>query len=203
MGRPAASEARDTRRAILDAALDLFAERGYHATSMRALAGAVGVRESALYHHFGSKELILDAVVEERAQSRSEKIEQQIARLGNRTLSEILTTLAEEAMAHLSSPTERKFMRLVMSLGIQGPIEQSPFRRMAEGPKLMLARLITELQRTGRIRRDIDLEVFTLHFIAPILIGSGILWGGPQKVIKLPMSQLIKEHVAFLVRAAT
>ena len=46
--RPVAGEARDTRREILDTALELFAEHGFHATSIRAIARAVGVRESAL-----------------------------------------------------------------------------------------------------------------------------------------------------------
>jgi hypothetical protein len=53
------------------------------------------------------------------------------------------------------------------------------------------------------VRRDLDLEVFTFHFIAPLLFASGALWGGHHKLIKLSMSQLVKEHVAFLVRAAT
>jgi AcrR family transcriptional regulator len=48
-----------TRQAIDEAALDLFARLGYHATSMRAIASAAGVQPASLYHWYRSKEAIL------------------------------------------------------------------------------------------------------------------------------------------------
>jgi AcrR family transcriptional regulator len=48
-----------TRTAIDEAALDLFARLGYHATSMRAIAAAAGVQPASLYHWYPSKESIL------------------------------------------------------------------------------------------------------------------------------------------------
>jgi AcrR family transcriptional regulator len=48
-----------TRSAIDEAALDLFARLGYHATSMRAIAAAAGVQPASLYHWYPSKEAIL------------------------------------------------------------------------------------------------------------------------------------------------
>jgi AcrR family transcriptional regulator len=48
-----------TRDAIDEAALDLFARLGYHATSMRAIAAAAGVQPASLYHWHPSKESIL------------------------------------------------------------------------------------------------------------------------------------------------
>lgn len=47
---------------ILTVATDLFARHGYHAVGMRAIADAVGIRGSSLYHHFGSKRDILRAI---------------------------------------------------------------------------------------------------------------------------------------------
>jgi AcrR family transcriptional regulator len=44
-----------TRERILDAALTLFAERGYDATSMRESAEQVGTTKAALYYHFDNK----------------------------------------------------------------------------------------------------------------------------------------------------
>src|SRR5262245_34176657 len=64
MDRPGDMPGRDTRQALLEAALDLFAEHGYAGTSMRALARAAGVRESAIYHHFASKESLFAALVD-------------------------------------------------------------------------------------------------------------------------------------------
>ena len=49
----------ETREAIHDAALELFARLGYHATSMRAIAAEAHVQPAAIYHHYPSKEDIL------------------------------------------------------------------------------------------------------------------------------------------------
>lgn len=54
------------RERILDVALDLMAERGASATSMRALASACGLNVAALYHYFPSKDALLRAVIDER-----------------------------------------------------------------------------------------------------------------------------------------
>ncbi|MFD9946274.1 TetR family transcriptional regulator [Nonomuraea sp. NPDC059023] len=48
-----------TSQRILDAASDLFAARGYRATSMQAIADRVGITKAALYYHFDSKDEIL------------------------------------------------------------------------------------------------------------------------------------------------
>jgi AcrR family transcriptional regulator len=53
---------REQRRAeILRAALRAFRERGYHATTLEAIAEHLGVRKTALYHYFPDKEAILHA----------------------------------------------------------------------------------------------------------------------------------------------
>lgn len=49
----------NTGDAILEAAVELFAQRGYHATSMRDIAAAVEVRAAGIYHWYESKEAIL------------------------------------------------------------------------------------------------------------------------------------------------
>jgi transcriptional regulator, TetR family len=54
---------RDTRSALLDAAQERFAIDGFAGTSVRDLAAAVGIKESSVYNHFGSKQAVLDAVL--------------------------------------------------------------------------------------------------------------------------------------------
>ncbi len=49
---------------VLDAACLLFAERGYHGTSMRDIAEALGVRAPSLYNHVASKQDILFAIMD-------------------------------------------------------------------------------------------------------------------------------------------
>ncbi|MFG2006049.1 TetR family transcriptional regulator [Spirillospora sp. NPDC048911] len=54
-----------TRRALLDAGADLFAERGYAATSIEDVVREARVTRGALYHHFRSKQDLFEAVFEE------------------------------------------------------------------------------------------------------------------------------------------
>jgi AcrR family transcriptional regulator len=61
-GRPPKADAGDTKRELLQAALELFAARGFEGTSVRDIARAVGLSESVLYAHFDSKRAIFDAV---------------------------------------------------------------------------------------------------------------------------------------------
>jgi AcrR family transcriptional regulator len=51
------------RDEILDAAAELFTEHGYANTSTRRIADAVGMRQASLYHHFATKDDILDALL--------------------------------------------------------------------------------------------------------------------------------------------
>jgi AcrR family transcriptional regulator len=50
------------RDELLDAARDLFAERGYDATSVSGIIDRVGVSRGAFYHHFDSKEDLVEAL---------------------------------------------------------------------------------------------------------------------------------------------
>lgn len=59
-GRPAPG---GSRRLILDTAARLLRSGGYHQTTLREIAEAVGLRKASLYHHFASKEEIVEAVV--------------------------------------------------------------------------------------------------------------------------------------------
>ena len=63
--RTQAERSAATRAALLAAARDLFAEHGFAATGREQIAERAGVTRGALYHHFGSKELLFRAVVEE------------------------------------------------------------------------------------------------------------------------------------------
>ena len=51
------------REQILDAAAELFTTRGYARTSTRAIAEAVGIRQASLYHHFRTKDDVLEALL--------------------------------------------------------------------------------------------------------------------------------------------
>ena len=55
----------NTKKEIIEAALELFSVQGFEATSISQIAGAVGIRKASLYSHFDSKQAILDELVKE------------------------------------------------------------------------------------------------------------------------------------------
>ena len=55
----------NTKRSIMETALQLFSVQGYDATSISQIADAVGIRKASLYSHFASKQDILDSLLEE------------------------------------------------------------------------------------------------------------------------------------------
>jgi AcrR family transcriptional regulator len=82
MSRPAGSRRSradmitETRERLMAAARRAFAERGYAATSMDDLCAEAGLTRGALYHHFGGKEGLLEAVVVEIGEEVSERLDE-------------------------------------------------------------------------------------------------------------------------------
>src|SRR5919206_1407702 len=64
-----------TRRALLDAARSLFAEKGYHGTAAEEIVGRAGLTRGALYHHFEDKRDLFRVVVDEMEGEIDEEIE--------------------------------------------------------------------------------------------------------------------------------
>src|SRR6202023_813734 len=53
------------RQAMLEAAAQMFADKGYLGTNLRDIADALGMSRPGLYYHFPSKEKLLEAIIEE------------------------------------------------------------------------------------------------------------------------------------------
>lgn len=67
MGESKRQQRADARREqLLDVAINLFAQKGYEATSAREVALAAGVTQGLVFHYFGSKEGLLTAVLSSR-----------------------------------------------------------------------------------------------------------------------------------------
>jgi len=60
------AKGRATREEILDAAMQLFGEVGYHTASLREVSARVGISHPGLLHHFASKAALLEAVLVRR-----------------------------------------------------------------------------------------------------------------------------------------
>lgn len=64
LARTAGSRGEETALRVREAALRLFADKGYAAVSMREIAGEVGLQAGALYNHFPTKQAILVDLLE-------------------------------------------------------------------------------------------------------------------------------------------
>lgn len=63
-GAAGGSRAEEQRQRILDAAVTIFSQQGYRATSMNQVAAAVGLRKPTLYHYVRTKDELLVAIYE-------------------------------------------------------------------------------------------------------------------------------------------
>lgn len=63
-----------TKEKILDVSFRLFAEKGYDKTSIQDIVNALGMSKGAIYHHFASKEEILEAIGERSFLSRQSDV---------------------------------------------------------------------------------------------------------------------------------
>lgn len=63
-GVPAPHAPRSRREEILDGAAEMFAEHGYHGSSLRDISSHIGISHSGMLHHFESKDSLLDGVID-------------------------------------------------------------------------------------------------------------------------------------------
>ncbi|WP_327120834.1 TetR/AcrR family transcriptional regulator [Nocardia sp. NBC_01730] len=77
-GRPPAAEstAGDTRQRIVRAAIDLFAEKGFHGTGVAEIGERADIQRGALYYHIGSKEELLWQILRDYIQPMLVEAEQ-------------------------------------------------------------------------------------------------------------------------------
>lgn len=64
----------ETRQQIIDAAYTLFYQSGFMRTGVDAIANAAGITKRTLYQHFGSKDALIEAVLEHQHQIALERI---------------------------------------------------------------------------------------------------------------------------------
>ena len=71
------------RGSVLDAACVLFAERGYHGTSMKDIAEKLGVRAPSLYNHVTSKQDMLYAIMDKAMDRALTALDETLAGVGD------------------------------------------------------------------------------------------------------------------------
>ena len=154
---------------ILDAALKVFAERGYRNTRLEHVGEAAGVTKGAIYHYFANKEELLLRAIERRREEAFGRIEE-VLQDKSAPVSTRLRLIVRRWFGSIS-----KERLAVVTLLLQGIAHEAPdaYRRwLAGGPAAavrVLATLVREGQARGEFRTDADADVAARMLVAGLL----------------------------------
>ena len=194
MARPPNADGQRTRRAILDAALTLFAEKGYFGTSLREVAGVVGVRESALYNYFPSKEALFEALLAAESAEKSEHFAAMLEAPAHDGRA-LLERIADFVLARFVLPRQEQMFRILMSDGIRlardGRINL--LERMQTNPP-RLEHVMQRLIDDGFLR-PVDPELLVMQFVGPLLFWRQLHAIGAKKAIIRNRHAFARAHV--------
>lgn len=189
--RPPARRGPETREAILEAAVGLFAQLGYHATSMRAIAAAAGVQPAAIYHWCPSKEAILIRLQDDFMERLTDRVAAAIERQDRPAL-RLAAAVREHVVFHGLHPRAAF-------------VTDSEIRALNEGPRAALiakrddyqaifCEMIRDGIRDGSLRAS-DARVATY---AILLQCTGVaLWFDPRGALQL--EQVAELHVELVL----
>lgn len=153
----------DTKVKILDTAERLIAENGYAGTSLRQIISEAGVNLAAIHYHFGSKEELLDELIERRAGPVNAERLERFTRLesgdsGAPPLEGLLEAfLLPMAGAADSHPQFVRLMGRVLTEGLMQRIVQKHFQ-------IVTGRLFSGLRRALPELSERELQ-WRIHFM--------------------------------------
>lgn len=167
------------RAQVLEIAVRVFNEQGYDATSVSSLASELGLSKAALYHHFASKEQILEIALDEALGGLESVLDEALANEG--TAATRLVSVIEGAVRVLT----RKLPQVTLLLRVHGnsEIERAALERRRVFDQ-RVAHLVTEAQQEGALRRDIRPSVTTRLMFG--MINSIIEWYHPARTSLTP-----------------
>lgn len=93
-----------TRGRVLVAALRLFAEYGYHGTSIRDIASSVGINSASLYTHYPSKEQILATLVLIGHQELHQRMQRAVVETDADPAKQLTALVRAQVLAHTDFP---------------------------------------------------------------------------------------------------
>jgi AcrR family transcriptional regulator len=165
------AKGRERRDAILAAANEVFAKRGFRGASLATIAKHVGLSEPGLLHHFASKEELLLELLELRDQHDDERIEQ--ARAAHTNMHDVLLELCRQNAGRPG------IVRLFTILAAESVDEDHPahawfFDRYTERRRHVASAVAAE-QREGRIDPAFDADTLASQVLA-MFDGLQIQW---------------------------
>lgn len=169
------------RGEILDAALGVFAEKGYEAGTMREIAAAVGVSEPALYRHYAGKEALFEELVALAGDRIVATAREMVAGVRPENLRGSLSLLLEARRA-ASTGHESPVIRMLLVSAPHSGVFLSTFRaHLATPMAAMLGELVprvdgyfghtyTPAETNDRVRAFMSL--FIGHFMTSMVLGA-------------------------------
>ena len=167
----------DAHHRILAAAEDLFAERGYDAVSMHAIATRAGVCKANVFHHFISKNALYIAVLRQACHDSDENLHKLEG--AHLPFAERLAGFAREHLRHVLE--RHKVSRLIQREMLHS--DSSRAQEMAEkvfGDKFQhLVAVLREGRERGELRADVDPAM-----VATLLIGANVFFFEARDVLR-------------------
>jgi len=159
MRAPKLSKA-ERRKAIVDAAAQLFSERGFRGVTTKDLARAVGVTEPVLYEHFQTKRDLYAAIIDGTSR---ENFEQARATLRQSALADepraFFTTLATLMVESFSR--NPSYLRLVLFSALEKhELAQLCFERHAQAIYAIVIEYLKKRMATRRVDPVIAARLF-------------------------------------------
>jgi len=180
LGRPPKQEARNTRERILDAALERFAAQGYAAASLRQIAQAVGIKESAIYAHFESKEAVFRTLCEQMVTPAAliqEMMGSDLAVVARRDPEAVVRQFAQRIIELWNTPRARLFFTVMMR---EGKLGSDPLSTLLlpgiEQIEAQLGILIHQWMEQGRLRNDFPADHLVWELLAPLANIRALYW---------------------------
>jgi AcrR family transcriptional regulator len=153
---------RETAQDILNAAAELFGERGYKGTTTRAIAERAGVNEVTIFRRFKNKQGILNAL--------GEMWEANMAGYAVASLPDSADTRGTlKALAELEIAQATQYGGVTMRLAMDAKVVPEIAAWLGEGSGdnfVGLATYLTERQAAGDLRSDLDPRVMAEAFFA-------------------------------------
>jgi AcrR family transcriptional regulator len=141
---------------LLDAAVALFNERGYEATSVDEVAGRLGVTKSAVYHHVPSKVELLRLALD-RALDALFAVTQETGATTGPAIAR-LEYVVRGSVRVLAA--ELPFVTLLLRLRGNTEIERTALQRRREFDRIV-AGLVRAAEHEGDVRSDVDPAVIS------------------------------------------
>lgn len=158
------------RRGLLEASVAVFNESGYDATSVAALATRLGLSKAALYHHFSSKEEILETALGEALDGLEGVLAETRTVVPSERLAAVLQGAVRVLAANLPSVT------LLLRVRGNSDVERRALERRRAFDQEVTG-IVRAAQEDGAVRGDVDASVATRLLFG--MVNSLIEWYRP------------------------